>query len=43
MSVTVEVRNTGKIYPGGTEALKGIDLSIEEGEAGYRCRAGGGE
>ena len=32
MSVTVEVRNAGKIYPGGTEALKGINFSIEEGE-----------
>ncbi len=32
MSVTVEVRNAGKIYPGGTEALKGINLSIEDGE-----------
>jgi len=32
MSVTVEVRKAGKIYPGGTEALKGINLSIEEGE-----------
>ncbi len=32
MSATVEVRKAGKIYPGGTEALKEINLSIEEGE-----------
>ena len=31
MSVVVEVSNLGKTYPGGTEALRGVSLSIDRG------------
>jgi len=33
MSAVAEFREAGKVYPGRTEALKGVDLSIGEGEA----------
>jgi len=33
MSSVVEFRGVEKVYRGGTKALKGVDLSIEEGEA----------
>jgi len=33
MSSVVELRDVEKVYRGGTKALKGVDLSIEEGEA----------
>ena len=33
MQAVVDVRDAHKVYLGATEALKGVDLSIEEGEA----------
>ncbi len=33
MSAVAELREVRKVYPGRTEALKGVDLSIGEGEA----------
>ena len=32
MSVLIEIRDLTKVYGGGFEALKGINLSIEQGE-----------
>ena len=32
MGVIAELRGVKKVYPGGTEALKGVDLFIEGGE-----------
>jgi len=33
MNIVAKFRDARKIYPGRTEALKGVDLSIREGEA----------
>ena len=32
MKNIIEIKNLHKIYTGGTHALKGIDLNVEEGE-----------
>ncbi len=33
MGAVAELREVKKVYPGGTEAIKGVDFLIEEGEA----------
>ena len=30
--LALEIRSLHKIYPNGVQALKGIDLSVEEGD-----------
>ena len=36
MTYALEIADLKKTYPGGTEALKGISLSVQEGDF-YAC------